>query len=112
MTENDKNEVLVEFIAIEDDLVMGVWISVNELTEKNHKGEDVDTFLKEKMEEFLKDYEGLKAAYTFFDCVKEDFFIAKKYFVPYVFDARAGAEMFENHPYRRIGDIMMECHLI
>ena len=32
VTENYKNEVPVEFLAVEDDRVMGVWISVNELT--------------------------------------------------------------------------------
>lgn len=111
-TEIDVSGVQTEFLAVEDDRVMGVWISIDELAEKYQNGEDVEVFLKEKVEEFLADYEDLKEAYAFFDRVMEDFSVAREYLVPYVFDAKAGAAMLENHPYRRIGDIAMECHLI
>lgn len=68
--------------------------------------------MEEKLGGFLKEYEIVKEAYTFFDHVKEDFSIAKEYLVPYVFDAEIRATLLENHPYRRIGDIALECHLL
>ena len=68
--------------------------------------------MEEKLGGFLKEYEIVKEAYSFFDHVKEDFSIAKEYLVPYVFDAEIRATLLENHPYRRIGDIALECHLL
>lgn len=111
-TEIDESGAQTEFLAVEDDRVMGVWISIDELAERHQNGEDLDAFLKEKVEEFLADYEDIKGAYAFFDRVMEDFSVAREHLVPYVFDAKASAAMLENHPYRRIGDIAMECHLI
>lgn len=108
----DESGAPVEYLVVEDDRVMGVWISIDELAEKYQNGEDVDAFLKEKVEEFLADYEDLKEAYAFFDRVMEDFSVAREHLVPYVFDAKAGVAMLENHPYRRIGDIAMVCHLL
>lgn len=108
----DESGAPVEYLVVEDDRVMGIWISVDELTEKHQSSEDVDAFLQEKVEGFLKDYEDLREAYAFFDCVMEDFSVAREYLVPYVFDANTGADKLENHPYRRIGDIAMECHVI
>ena len=68
--------------------------------------------MEEKLGGFLKEYEIVKEAYKFFDHVKEDFSIAKEYLFPYVFDAEIRATLLENHPYRRIGDIALECHLL
>ena len=49
--------------------------------------------MEEKLGGFLKEYEIVKEAYTFFDHVKEDFSIAKEYLVPYVFDAEIRARV-------------------
>lgn len=111
-SEVDEKSVTTEYLMISDHHVMGFRIPVKTLFDKYRNGEDIETYLKEKLGGFLKEYEIVKEAYAFFDHVKEDFSIAKEYLVPYVFDAKAGSALLENHPYRRIGDIALECHLL
>lgn len=111
-SEVDENSVTTEYLMISDHHVMGFRIPVKTLFDKYRNGEDIETYLKETLGEFLKEYEIVKEAYAFFDHVKEDFSIAKEYLVPYVFDAEARSTLLENHPYRRIGDIALECHLL
>lgn len=111
-SEVDENSVTTEYLMISDHHVMGFRIPVKTLFDKYRNGEDIEKYLKEKLGGFLKEYEIVKEAYAFFDHVKEDFSIAKEYLVPYVFDAEIRATLLENHPYRRIGDIALECHLL
>lgn len=111
-SEVDENSVTTESLMISDHHVMGFRIPVKTLFDKYRNGEDIETYLKVKLGEFLKEYEIVKEAYAFFDHVKEDFSIAKEYLVPYVFDAEARSTLLENHPYRRIGDIALEYHLL
>lgn len=111
-SEVDENSVTTEYLMISDHHVMGFRIPVKTLFDKYRNGEDIEKYLKEKLGGFLKEYEIVKEAYAFFDHVKEDFSIAKEYLVPYVFDAEIRATLLENHPYRRIGDIALECYLL
>lgn len=108
---NDKTLVPGEYLTVADQRVMGVWIPIEEIAEKYQNSEDVDAYLKEQLEVFLWDYEVMKDSYEFFDRVSDDFALAQEYLVPYVFDANASASLLENHPYQRIGDIALECHL-
>lgn len=101
-SEVEENSVTTEYLMISDHHVMGFRIPVKTLFDKYRNGEDIEKYLKEKLGGFLKEYK----------IVKEDVSIAKEYLVPYVFDAEIRAMLLENHPYRRIGDIALECHLL
>lgn len=111
VTGTDGKSYNEEYLAVTDNHVMGWRIPVVHLIRKGQNPEKLEQYLKEQMENFLVNYANTQEAYDLFARAAENIEIAMEHLAPYVFDVSKSEELLTGHPYRRIGDIALRCHL-